>query len=169
MDPWDKLDIDWSEFHPRARELLNETFYWEEGDDAAPHGNDTGADAFADYRKWTRQHPGRPAHELATSLLRNWQFPEIDWTEATEDKVKAMIASNTFVVSVCDDTMIALAFGMIKIHGCCDATTRSLAIKAIERERLDCVLEHRGWEDAENRRSGLKLMEQCLLRTPETP
>jgi len=70
MDPWERLEIDWDRFHPRARELLNDPFFWEGANDFAPHGSDTGCDVFADYRKWARRHPGRPM-----SWPRRWFMP----------------------------------------------------------------------------------------------
>jgi hypothetical protein len=50
MDPWERLDIDWREYHPDARHLLTDVFFWSVIDDYAPHGNDTGADLFVDFR-----------------------------------------------------------------------------------------------------------------------
>ena len=49
---WEQLEIDWAEYHPAARELLNDPFFWREADDYAPHGNDTGADLMSDFRAW---------------------------------------------------------------------------------------------------------------------
>lgn len=162
MDPWERLDIDWSRFHPKARELLDCPFFWEEANDLAPHGNDTGSDVFAEYRKWTRRHVGRPAHELAEAVIKAWELPAIDWNEAAEEKVKVWLATDGPDVRVCDEAMLATAFGMIKLHGWCDPDTRSLALKAIDRERLPCLLA--GWRDPKERQRGLALMEQCLLR-----
>jgi uncharacterized protein YfeS len=71
--------------------------------------------------------------------VRAWDFPAIDWMETDEQKVKAMIADNQFAVSICDDAMLAAAFGMIKIQGYCDPATRTLANRAIMRERLPAV------------------------------
>ena len=39
---WELLDIDWSHYHPRARQVLDDPFFWECASDLAPNGNDTG-------------------------------------------------------------------------------------------------------------------------------
>jgi len=169
MDPWERLEVDWGRFHPRARELLNDPFFWEGANDFAPHGNDTGFDVLADYRKWTRRHPGRPAHELAEAVVHAWEIRAIDWNETAEEKVKAVIDSAQFRLDICDDVMLAAAFGMIKLQGYCDPTTRDHALKAIERERLPLVLAYRGWRDVKERLRTLAMMNECLLRMPNTP
>src|ERR1700676_1861865 len=33
MSPWERLGIEWRDFHPRAREILNDPFYWEMSND----------------------------------------------------------------------------------------------------------------------------------------
>ena len=63
MDPWERLGIDWDDWHPAARKLLNDPFFWDQGSDYSPHGNDTGADLLADFKKWHGQHPQVPAHK----------------------------------------------------------------------------------------------------------
>lgn len=164
MDPWERLDIDWEEYHPDARNLLNDTFFWEQADDDAPHGNDTGADVFADYKKWARRHSNRPAHELASGILKAWDLPVADWTVTDEGKVQDALAGNPLT---CDQAMLAVAFGMIKVYGYCDPTTRTLALKAIERERMPSLLSR--WRDADARQEALTKMAECLLRVPVVP
>jgi hypothetical protein len=52
--------------------VLDDPFFWQEADDFAPHGNDTGADLLADYRPWRRRTGGRrrgqafPVGDVAT-------------------------------------------------------------------------------------------------------
>src|SRR5262249_41806890 len=57
MTPWERLGMDWRDFHPDARKILDDPFFWECSNDFAPNGNDTGADLLADYRKWLRRNP----------------------------------------------------------------------------------------------------------------
>jgi hypothetical protein len=39
-ESWEDLHIDWSEYHPQARETLDDLFYWDCVNEYAPHGND---------------------------------------------------------------------------------------------------------------------------------
>ena len=69
LSPWDKLGLDWGDFHPDAREVLDDVFYWDCADDFAPNGNDTGADLLADYQKWRPQHRLTSAEKFFTDLM----------------------------------------------------------------------------------------------------
>lgn len=51
---WDQLDLDWDTFHRDARFLLDDADDWSNTDDFAPHGNDTGADIFAEWADYER-------------------------------------------------------------------------------------------------------------------
>jgi uncharacterized protein YfeS len=148
MDPWEQLDIDWDDFHPAARGLLNDTFFWKTADDYAPHGNDTGSDLFSDFKKWNRKHPNDPAHRMATALLQTWGIARIDYRCVDEDAVSAMLAINSDAVIVTDEALIAAAFAAIKLRGFCDRQTRDFALFAIERERNAATLmADRGWKN----------------------
>jgi uncharacterized protein YfeS len=168
MDPWERLDLDWDEFHPAARTLLDDPFFWSQGDDYAPHGNDTGADLFADFKKWNRRHPDDPPHEMVTALLRAWQIAPSDYRAVDEDAVKRMITNDPIALSVTDDAFIAGAFAAIKCRGCCEAATRDFALAAIERERMSAVIAGRGWKDPDERLRTLDLLRAALANSPNT-
>jgi len=167
MDPWERLDIDWDDFHPASRALLNDPFFWSQTDDYSPHGNDTGADLLGDFRRWNRRHPNSPAHEMATSLLRAWQISPIQQDALTESEVKSLITNDCIALSVTDDALIAAAFAAIKLRGCCDRATRELAIAAIERERISIVLDMRDWKEPSERLRTLGVLRDALLGAPE--
>ena len=38
MTPWERLGIDWRDYHPDARHVLDDPFFWEQANDFAPHG-----------------------------------------------------------------------------------------------------------------------------------
>jgi len=167
MDPWERLDIDWDEFHPASRTLLNDPFFWSQTDAYSPHGNDTGADLLSDFRRWNRRHPNSPAHEMATSLLRAWQISPINQDALTESEVKPLIINDPIALSVTDDALIAAAFAAIKLRGCCDKPTRELAIAAIERERTSIVLNSRDWKEPSERLRTLGVLRDALSCAPE--
>lgn len=167
MDPWERLGVEWDEYHPAARRLLDDPFFWDWVDDHAPHGNDTGADLLADFRRWNQRNPDRPAHEMAVGLLRRWGFAPVDPDVVDEPTVRHLIEHEPDALSVADDALIAVAFAAVKLRGCCDRQTRELALKAIERERLSAVVAGRGWTHAAQRIATLKQMADALKRMPE--
>ena len=77
LSPWEKLGIDWRDFHPGAREILDEPFYWESDNDFSPHGNDTGADLLFSYRGWLRRDPTGDPIGFYQRLLRRWAIAPI--------------------------------------------------------------------------------------------
>lgn len=121
-DPWARLDIDWRGFHPDARKLLPDPFYWSGSDDLAPHGNDEGSDVLAEMRKRPRK------------------------AEFTEDTFAALAdhfehASEGDIANWADyertrylDFVVAVAFGHLKLKGCCPIWLRDKALIAMRRE-----------------------------------
>jgi uncharacterized protein YfeS len=119
MDAWEKLDVDWDAFHPDARRLLHDPFFWDRIDDAAPHGNDTGADLLAEFRERDKTYPTAAAHELARRVLESWDIDAVTHPE------------------IADEAIVAAAFAAIKLRGACDARTRDLALAALGRQMAE--------------------------------
>lgn len=42
--------------HPRARELMDEEFFWDCVDEEAPFGSDEGHDAYFEFRRWRERN-----------------------------------------------------------------------------------------------------------------
>jgi uncharacterized protein YfeS len=162
LSPWERLDIDWSEYHPEARTLLNDPFFWEEADDNAPHGNDTGADLLHDFRRWRRTHRDKSVSFFVPGLLARWGFEErvrawaqkplCDWTQ-----------DDALTVSVHDEATIAVAFAQIKLEGRCDPDVRDSALAAITRQEAAAVAAHFGWSVSAERAERLALMRTALM------
>ena len=165
MDPWERLGIDWDDWHPAARELLNDPFFWYQAEDYSPHGNDTGADLLADFKKWNGRYPQAPAHEMVRTLLRRWDIAPIDVGVVDEDAVKALLQTDPVALAVTDEAMIAVAFAAVKVRGHCDRRTTELALKAIERERSAALVAR--WKGVSDRIAKLDLMADTLRRMPE--
>ncbi len=168
MDPWDRLGIEWEQYHPMARTLLNDPFFWDLSSDYSPHGNDTGADLLSEFKKWNRRHPHHPAHEMARNLLRRWDLALIDVHTVDEGQVQLLFEKDPIAISVTDEAMIAAAFAAVKLRGCCDSETRELALNAIERERKSAVIIGRGWKYPSERLMKLDLIAESLRRLPES-
>jgi uncharacterized protein YfeS len=119
MSPWEKLGIDWEDFHPRAREILDDPFFWDCVDDFSPNGNDTGADLLESYRDWLKRHADGQPIQFLERLAKQWGYTGF---EVMDDEVR-------------DEAAIALAFADIKLRATCDQRARRLALEAIERQQ----------------------------------
>jgi uncharacterized protein YfeS len=125
MSPWEQLGLDWRDFHPNARQILDDPFYWEQADDFAPHGNDTGADLLSAYRDWFRRRPSGDPLQFYTNLMETWGFP-LDTTDA-------------MIRSALDEAAIALAFAELKLRAQCHPSVAALAREAIRRQREEAL------------------------------
>ena len=126
MSSWQKLGIDWDEFHSQARAILDEPFFWDCTDDFSPNGNDTGADLLENYRDWIKRHKdGRPIVFL-DYLAKKWGYASFE----------------AFDEDVLIESGIGLAFADIKLRGTCDQEVRDLAIECIHRQRIKADAAH---------------------------
>jgi uncharacterized protein YfeS len=147
MSPWERLGIDWREFHPDARKILDDPFFWDCSNDFAPNGNDTGADLFTDYRKWLRRNPSGDPITFYRELIRQWGFPPV--------------ASNDLERTVMDEAAVALAFAEFKLRADCRPSVAELARIAIQRQRQQAT-EAVNWPHQEERLKSLDMLEAKL-------
>lgn len=139
--PWDALDIDWAEFHPKAREVLDDPFLWNCIDDDAPHGNDTGADVLSLYTE-ERARTGQPLGlDFLDGLLNEWGV--------NGEQVR-------------EDATIGLAFAQLKIEGRCDDSVRSAALDCIAQRRLRWATEASDAQSDQTEQPILDLLEKKL-------
>jgi uncharacterized protein YfeS len=148
MSPWERLGIDWRDFHPDARKVLDAPFYWESSNDFAPNGNDTGADLLADYRKWLRGNPSGDPILFYQRLIRQWGVAE----DSVSDSDR----------SIMDEAAVALAFAELKLRAVCSPAVSALARTAIGRQRQRAV-EAVDWQHRDDRLKSLDLLEAKLL------
>jgi uncharacterized protein YfeS len=151
MDPWERLDIDWEEYHPQARPLLDDPFYWECADDFAPHGNDTGADILEFYRE--RSGRAQSGTQFLDGVLRDWGLNPV---QPPDDPL---------MVPVWEDAKIAVAFAQLKVDATCDPAVRAGALDAIARCRARIKAKHAGWELLGERLRTLEKMESKLSQS----
>ena len=120
MDEWQRLGIDWDEFHPLARQILDIPFFWSCANDDAPHGNDTGADLLASYREWRPHRRTTAADVFLARLFSEWGMP------------LPVNESDPIARRVYDEAAIALPFAQLKVDGACDRAARDAALKVLD-------------------------------------
>lgn len=144
MSPWEILDVEWRDFHPEARNILDDPFFWKGSDDFSPHGNDTGADLLAAYRSWLKQHKNDDPLDFYHRLTSRWGF-DLDTTDP-------------IFRSALDEAAVAIAFAELKLRGACRPSAAKLAVQALEHQRQD-ALAATDWPHREDRLRRLNQLE----------
>ena len=134
--PWELLDLDWDEFHPNAREVLDDPFYWECTDDFAPNGNDTGADLLEDFKQWNKRNPNTSPLSFLDRLMQGWGIVPIDWLVTDDKTTRSMQEGDSISLRVCNETAIALAFATLKLRGKCPADVAEYGMAALKRTSI---------------------------------
>lgn len=135
-DPWELLEIDWDQYQPKAREMLDAPFFWETANDLAPNGNDTGADLLEDYRRWDKRNAVASPVTFLDRLMKKWDIMPIDWSIADEDTVRKLRQENPTALSVCNEAAIALAFAVIKMRAACPPQVAERGLAALKRTAI---------------------------------
>lgn len=130
MDPMEALGIEWAEYHPKARQVLPDPFFWDQSNYFAPHGNDTGADLIADFRKWRKKNRRTEPESFLQAILSAWDLSSWQADQAAETKFQAEVA---------------LAFACLKIDGECLPGVAGKARQALV-ERIDWAKGQDTWE-----------------------
>lgn len=152
MSPWEKLDIDWDDYHPCARQILDEPFYWDCTDDFSPNGNDTGADLLEAYRDWLKSHRSGQPLRFLEGLAKRWGYSGVDGMDE----------------NVLDEASIALAFADIKLRGECDGDARRIAMISVVRQRT-LAEGSPEWPHRGERLKTLDAIERKLQQTEDKP
>jgi uncharacterized protein YfeS len=147
MSPWEKLGVDWQDYHPNARDILDDPYYWDCVNDFAPHGNDTGADVLAEFREWLDQSPAGEPLTFYKQLISQWGLPESP--------------SNDLQRSIFDEAAVGLAFAELKLQAACSPAVAELARVALGRQRQE-ALNATEWPHRADRLESLEKLERKL-------
>ena len=111
MSDWEKLGLDWKEYHPTARNIISDPRLWNVAHDFAPNGNDTGADILemlreVKNRKSLTSDGGKTFYK---ATWRDWGFsdPSPLWPDDSTD------------YHVHRELIVGLAFAFVKLKGGC--------------------------------------------------
>jgi uncharacterized protein YfeS len=134
--PWEQLDIDWSDYHPKARQVLDDPFYWDCVDDIAPHGNDTGADLLEDFQKWNKRNPKRSPLVFLDEMSKRMGIEPFDWSVTKKSDVLKLGKERSIEMGIANEAAIALAFAVLKVRADCPSDLADLAKCALERTSI---------------------------------
>lgn len=152
--PWDALDIDWRDFHPSARTLLDDPFFWDCADEFAPHGNDAGTDLLEDYPKWLKRNPNEDPLEYHLALLDSWGYDPTSNVELLRSEFQ--------------DAAVALAFAELKRRGSCRQSAQELALEVLDEQQKEAE-DARDWEHREARLAAIAKNRVALQQAPIEP
>ena len=153
MDEWDKLGVDWIDYHPKAREILDSPFYWNCVDDFSPNGNDTGADVLGFYEEWRPKNKKRSAISFFNSLMSDWEVSLP--VDQNDDYARQMY----------EESIIGLAFAQLKIDSICEEQISGMAVDALNGMEKRITELHKDWDLYEERMKTLGFMKQKLVKT----
>lgn len=146
MSPWEKLAIDWDEFHPEARQILDDPFFWDGTNDFSPNGNDTGADVLMAYLDWRQQHRFERPLQFLEHLAASWGFSGLHDMDADTSS----------------QAYIGLAFSEIKLRAVCDKDVRDAALDSIQLMRQNAAMDSE-WLHREEYLASLSMIEKKLM------
>jgi uncharacterized protein YfeS len=122
--------------HPVFIESATEDFYYSEGDDFSPFGNDTGNDTLRFLEEWYQE---RRASEKAATFFRKmideWGFGTEYLLITDPAHFGSINLDERHFTDTVDQAIIAIAFGQFKIAGKTDKAIIGLAANAFKRQR----------------------------------
>lgn len=155
--PWELLGIDWDDYHPNARQVLNDPFYWEVANVFAPNGNDTGADLLHDVREALAARRD-PLTFLNDTFVR-WGM-DVNIRAALGKAPEAWDERDEVAIVTHDEAAVALPFALVKIYGQAAPAAVQLALAAIQRQRALAAL--RGWSQSSDDAAASSKVERKL-------
>ena len=150
--------------HPKARQRLNKAFYWSEGDDNSPLGNDTGHDTATSYRTWCSDTRRAGVWRFLEQLMQGWGLADTDWEVLDVERLQSQLQQDAFQILTRDDMMMGLAFAQMILEGKLDPEVQRFALLAVERQGLDVVIAFRGWDNPKQRKMRLQHMREVLAQ-----
>jgi uncharacterized protein YfeS len=129
--------------HSNAKLLLNEPFYFNASDEAAPFGNRDGADSYTAFYTWRQTHKKNSTNEFSSKHINNLGYPKFDISETDTSKIISYTQHYEFgnrFISGIDAVIIAVAFGQLYLEGIIDKDVKEQAKTAIRRQLAPCLL-----------------------------
>lgn len=119
QDAWDLLGVDWQKFHPHARDILDDTFFWDAANEFSPHGNDTGARLLDEFQQWNERSSRSSPLRFLDGLLHWWDVEPIDWLTVDPTVVAKLYEEQPLQLNACNEIAVGLAFAVMKTRGNC--------------------------------------------------
>lgn len=150
MSEWEKLGVDWDDFHSEARNILDDPFYWHAADDFSPNGNDSGADAMEIYRESYPNIQKNPATRVVNQILGDWGISETNDVDDYESQ------------EIYYEVVLGVTFAQLKYQAKCDADIIKKALDVIQKSKAHHMGLYADWPLLELKIQSLEMMENKL-------
>ena len=134
---WQKLDIDWDDYHRDARTLVPDHRLWSIIDDFAPNGNDTGADvlSFVEEDIKALQNASDEGRAFYKQIWIDWDF---SWPPNRTPSDEIEYTAHRQLV-------VGLAFAHLKLLGHCPEWLRVLALEEVTNYKRYIAEQNADW------------------------
>jgi len=158
LSEWDRLGIEWPDYHKNARIIVSDSVLWSHTDEFAPNGNDTGADVLHDFQSnkskiLTSEDHGREIFTQEWESLWGEQIPEP--TGDYED-----LALNDYRKFV-----VGYAFSYLKCLGFCPEWLKVDALKHLREYEVFIEREYSNWPHKREFKTMNEIVKSCLERS----
>ena len=135
-DPFNDPEI----AHPRSRDLMPESFFWDCANEDAPFGSDEGSTAYYEWRQWREDNPSSPLVDCFSCFL-DGRLDEYNKSICATAQIasdlkapeRAFIAE-AFDIFTLDTMVIGTARGQLIDEGMIDASAKPYVQVAISRQ-----------------------------------
>lgn len=131
--------------HPRAREIMVESIFWDCADEAAPFGSDEGAEAYYEWRSWREENQSAPLIDCISWILSG-DLDGYNETLCTDQQIVHDVTNpddafmaDSWDIFTLDTTIIATVLGQLMDEGKIDSAAKRYANIAITRQRHSSV------------------------------
>jgi hypothetical protein len=153
LDPWERLEINWKQFHPKSRHLLNDPWFWDNSDDFAPNGNDDGSDVLDAMLSWHRRNKSKSFKLAALERLAKRFCYDLYAPWRTMD---------SFDLNHRTDFIVGVAFAHIKLRGGCPEWLVKLVRDAWAAVSADIELGPPDWKHKDEKLASIARLRQVL-------
>jgi len=135
----DNWKPDFKHANTKAQKIMTDEFLWNPIEETSPFGNDDGADAIMEFRKWRKQNQSQDPTVFVEKLLAEWNYSVYNYHQTDTIEIHNFIESKDIGARLyfgIDDVIIATGFGQFIIEGTIDKNLKELILIALKRQLL---------------------------------
>lgn len=159
LSEWERLGIDWSDYHVSARDVVPLVELWSITNEFAPNGNDTGADVLYSFE--TNKEKVRKSKDEGRAIF------EKEWEHLWGKRIPQ--ANGNYDDLALNDYRkftIGFAYGFLKHLGFCPEWLKAETCKHIKEYEEFAEREYSEWEHLDELKAMNQITASCLEKAP---